>query len=353
MADLYLTEHGSSIKLNGDNLEIFYENKKLAIISIHHLESIQIFGNVQISTQAIIKIMKAGIELAFHTEDGKLLGQITPPLPKNLNLRIWQHQLKNDYQFRLEFTRTLLKLKFLGGLRLLEQFGKNNDEIHLSENIAELRKWIEKIEKAGELQEVLGLEGSFAMNYYKSYSKLFKNPKVFQGRSKRPPMDPGNAVLSYSYTILTNRIGSLLDGLGYDPFIGFFHTLDYGRMSLACDLVEAVRPIFCDWITLKWFNLGILDPEKDFEPNHGGIYLNKEGQKKFFPQYRKEYDQERIFLGQKLSIKEILQILHKWLRDSLKEKKVQSIETYAKTHPQFVDYENPDRKLRKQENDGG
>lgn len=240
MADLFLTEHGSHIRLKGDNLEVYYDEKKIATVSLNHLDSIQIYGYIQFSTQVLYKVMRAGVEMAFHSQEGKLVGQVTPPLPRNLNLRVWQHRIQSNHEFKTGITKTLIRLKFQGGIRLLEEFAKNRDDLDISAPLAELRTWTDKLENAMDIPEILGLEGSFAMLYYRNYAKLFKNPDIFQGRSKRPPLDPANAVLSYSYTIMTNRIGSFLDGLGYDPFLGIYHTVDYGRMSLGCDLVEAI-----------------------------------------------------------------------------------------------------------------
>ena len=109
----------------------------------------------------------------------------------------------------------------------------------------------------------------------------------FSGRSRRPPKDPPNAVLSFGYTIVFTELRSLLDGIGFDPYLGYYHLIEYGRASLALDILEIYRHSLVDHLMLNLFNLSILN-EQDFSPvPEGGVYLSNEGKKKFFIHYEK------------------------------------------------------------------
>src|SRR4051794_2333844 len=109
----------------------------------------------------------------------------------------------------------------------------------------------------------------------------------FPGRQRRPPRDPVNALLSFGYVLVGNELQSLLDGIGFDPYIGFYHRLDYGRPSLALDLLEEFRPSLVDRLTANLLNLGVIQA-KDFQRTpEGGLYLNREGKKRYFAEYEK------------------------------------------------------------------
>jgi len=116
---------------------------------------------------------------------------------------------------------------------------------------------------------------------------MLKTPWEFATRTKRPPKDPVNAVLSYGYVIVTAELQSLLDGIGFDPYLGFYHQIRYGRPSLALDLVEEFRHCLIDRLALTLFNTEVFDEQDFFKPGSGGIYLSLTGKKKFFKQFEK------------------------------------------------------------------
>ena len=116
---------------------------------------------------------------------------------------------------------------------------------------------------------------------------MLKAPWTFTGRTRRPPKDPVNAVLSFGYVIVGAEIQSLLDGVGFDPFLGFYHQTSYGRPGLALDLLEEFRHCLVDRLALSLFNMGILNENDFYNPPNGGVYLNTAGKSKFFRQYEK------------------------------------------------------------------
>ena len=149
------------------------------------------------------------------------------------------------------------------------------------------RTLVERAENAATLDSLLGYEGSATAAYFQLFGRLFNPPWTFTTRSRRPPKDPVNAVLSFGYVIVGAELQALLDGAGFDPYLGFYHAIEYGRPGLALDMLEEFRHPLVDRLALNLFNLGVMTPP-DFAPQaEGGIYLNTAGKKKFFAQYER------------------------------------------------------------------
>jgi CRISPR-associated protein Cas1 len=139
------------------------------------------------------------------------------------------------------------------------------------------------------------LEGHGAKAYFDAFAKMLTGEFSFSGRKKRPPTDPVNALFSLSYTLIFNEISSLLDGLGFDPYLGYFHSVDYGRASLAADLMEEFRAPIADRLTLNLVNNRILRQEHFYtNPKNGGVYLKREGLRRFFLEYENMLNREFV-----------------------------------------------------------
>jgi CRISPR-associated protein Cas1 len=138
------------------------------------------------------------------------------------------------------------------------------------------------------IEVLMGIEGTAARVYFRGLSQMIRTDLPFDGRHKRPPTDPVNALLSLGYTMLFNEISSLLDGLGFDPYLGYFHAVDYGRASLAADLMEPFRAPVVDHFTLNLLNLGMFKID-DFKENPQGeaVYLKREALQRYFHEYEK------------------------------------------------------------------
>lgn len=137
------------------------------------------------------------------------------------------------------------------------------------------------------------MEGSAARIYFEAFGRMIRGEFGFPGRRKRPPTDPVNAMLSLSYTMIFNEIASLLDGLGFDPYLGFFHSPDYGRASLAADLEEEFRAPVADRFTQNLINNRVFRSE-DFHanPKGDGIYFTRDAIKRYFAEYEKFLNRE-------------------------------------------------------------
>lgn len=174
----------------------------------------------------------------------------------------------------------------------MKGFSSNHPEINLSGVMTAMEAAIKSIENVENVASLRGVEGTAARTYFDGFGKMVLGGFTFEGRKKHPSTDPVNALLSFGYTLLFNEISSLLDGLGFDPYLGYFHEVDYGRASLAADIQEEFRAVV-DRFTLFLINNRMLGME-DFYRNEkdGSMYLKREAMKKYFAEYEKGIGRE-------------------------------------------------------------
>lgn len=288
MPTLYLTEQGSRLSKTGDTLLITKDGQRLLEVECHRIDTVLIFGNIQVTTQALTEMLEHNIEFALLSMDGRLRGQLTPPLPKNIFLRVKQHELAVDSGFVLKQAKFIVQVKLENCLEVLKQADWNNDSDEHHQQRAQLEQSLAKIDAAVSLDYLNGIEGSAARNYFSALPVLLKAPGVtFSGRKRRPPPDPVNALLSFGYTLLGSKIQALLDASGFDPFLGFLHQVDYGRPSLALDLLEPCRAPLVDRLMIKLFNLRILQPDDFTLTEQNGCRLTPPALKIFFTEWEK------------------------------------------------------------------
>lgn len=306
MARLYLTEQQAIVRKTGDRLIVQKDREVLLEIPCLKLEAVLLFGNVQFTTQAAVELLDHGIELALFSSTGKLRGQLTPPKARNVVLRMRQYELESSEEFCLGFAKSVVRGKIRNAVAVLKRFRANHPRVLPQEDVDEVEESLGRIEGCSSLDSLRGIEGSAAAAYFRAFASVVPAHLRFEGRQRRPPRDPVNALLSFGYVLVGNELQSLLDGIGFDPYIGFYHRLDYGRPSLALDLLEEFRPALVDRLTASLLNLGALT-EKDFSPTpEGGLYLNRDGKRRYFAEYEKMLNEPfALETGSSLSFREI------------------------------------------------
>jgi CRISPR-associated protein Cas1 len=286
MANLYLTEQGAVLHKTGERLVVTKGECTLLDVPCHEIDAVLIFGNVHVTTQAVRTLMEHGIEMALLTRRGKLLCQLTPPMAKNVLLRLAQYQRTQDKAFCLATARAIVAAKIASGLQFIRQHTSNYRGQSMAQELRELQRCSERVDATADTSALFGIEGNAARVYFQAFGKMLRSGIEFPGRRKRPAPDPVNALLSFGYTLLFNEIASLLDGIGFDPFIGFYHRPEYGRPSLAADLVEEFRVPVIDRLTVRLLNTRVFDAD-DFAPHaaSGSLYLKRESLRKYFTAY--------------------------------------------------------------------
>jgi CRISPR-associated protein Cas1 len=268
------------------------EEEILLDVPCNKIESVLIFGNVQFTTQAIHELFEHGIEMAILSRTGRLIGQITSPSTKNIELRIEQFKKYWDREFRLNFSKAVVTGKITNCLNLIRLFSYNHPQIGFATETTDMQKSFNDILNSEEINSLMGIEGITAKNYFSAFGRMILGEFDFPGRKKHPSTDPVNALLSFGYTLVFNEIMSLLDGLGFDPYLGYFHSAEYGRASLASDLQEEFRAVV-DRFTLYLINDGIFKKENFYKnPKGEGMYLQRDAMKRYFKEYEKYMDHE-------------------------------------------------------------
>jgi CRISPR-associated protein Cas1 len=305
MSVLYLTEQRSIVRKTSDRLIVEKDDQVLLEIPCLKLDTVLIFGNVQVTTQALVEMLDHGIELAFFSLSGKLRGQLTPPKAKNMPLRMKQYELARAESFCLALARRLVGAKIGNALAVLRRYRMNHPEVISLEEIRDLQQITAGIERALSLESLLGLEGSAAARYFRSLGKMVPPEVQFDGRNRRPPRDPFNALLSFGYVLVGQELQSLLDGMGFDPYLGVYHQIDYGRPSLALDLLEEFRAALVDRFSASLLNTGVLRLEDFVKTPEGGVQLHREAMKRYFAAYSKELTTPFSVQDENLSYRQI------------------------------------------------
>ena len=269
MAVIYVKEQGAIIHKRGGRILVEKEDKLLMEIRLRETDSVAVFGNVQVSTQALSELLDRAIPLALYTRHGRLKGHVVPGLSKNVSLRVAQYRTSLDEAASLTIAKAVVRAKLRNAGKLVADYRTNYPSGALAAACAALAAAAQSVEAAPGHSELLGIEGSGAATYFRAFAEMNRSNLPFEGRRKHPATDPINALLSLGYTLTMNEIRAVAEGAGLEPHLGFLHKLDYGRPSLALDLQEPYRSPLVDRLTLRLVNERMLTAA-DFGKRTGG-----------------------------------------------------------------------------------
>lgn len=306
---LYVTTPAAYLSLDGETVVIQNEEECLGRLPLLNLENIVSFGYRGASPRLMGACAERGIGLCFLTQHGRFLARISGPVSGNVLLRTAQYRLADTPDQALPIARMFLTGKIFNGRWSLERTLRDHalrvDTERMKIAIEQMKQALNDLMHAGSVEELMGIEGVAAKAYFSVFEQMIlKNPAYFRfdGRNRRPPMDPVNALLSFTYTILGHEITGALESAGLDPAVGFLHALRPGRASLALDLLEELRAPLADRFVLSLINLGTIT-ERDFaQKENGAFYLTDDARKRFLAAWQKR-KQEIIshpFLKEKL-----------------------------------------------------
>jgi CRISPR-associated protein Cas1 len=287
VAFLYLTQQGSVLRKIGNRLIVEKDETILLDVPYHKLEVVLIFGNIQVTTQAMAELLETGIPIGLLSRSGDLRGRLEPALGKNVPLRLAQFELYRDAARSLNLARSLIAAKLANSAQVLSSFG-DRDRTRDPGTLTAVKQLLDAADttaSAATLEILNGIEGSMARLYFDVLMRRNKSVFEWPGRQKHPAADPLNALLSFAYTLVGNELAGLLEAVGLDSYIGSLHQVDYGRRSLALDLVEQFRAPLADRFVLTLINRRQFS-QADFEPNDkDGLYLRPESCKRFLAEY--------------------------------------------------------------------
>ena len=307
---LFVTSEDIFLSLDGENVVANRGKEMVARYPLHTLLGIISFSYSGASPALMGACAQRGISLAFCTPRGKFLARVSGESNGNVLLRRTQYRIADEPLQSCLIARTMVFGKIHNARWSVERTRRDHglriDANILSEISVKLKKLLPQILATTDLDSLRGLEGAGATAYFSVFNQLILgDPSTFwfHTRSRRPPMDPVNALLSFSYSLLSHDCAWALESVGLDSYVGFLHRDRPGRSSLALDLMEEFRPCFADRFVISCINNRIFQ-KNDFEyRENGAVFLNEDGRRKFLKRWqeRKKDTITHPFTGEKVS----------------------------------------------------
>jgi len=313
---LYVTTQGTYLAREGETVLIRVEGETRLRVPIHTLGSIVCFGQVSVSPPLMELCGERQVLISFMSEHGRFLARVQGPVNGNVLLRREQYRRADDLAASAAIARSIVAAKIANCKTVLMRGARDRPEdpggVHLTKAADWLTGQLETLRNVvpndiGALDAIRGIEGDAARAYFSAFDHLISAQKdvfFFRERSRRPPLDPLNTLLSFLYTILAHDMQAALEGVGLDPAVGFFHRDRPGRPSLALDIMEELRPFFVDRLVLSLVNRRQVN-EKGFETSESGAVIMKDDTRKealIAYQKRKQEEITHPFLDEKIAL---------------------------------------------------
>ena len=274
---VYVAHDGATLRREGERLQVFVRRERTAEIPVVGLGQLVLMGNVTLTPAALDLIVDRGVDTVLLGHHGRYRGRIVSGLSGNVRLRLAQYEFVSNPSRSLDLARRIVAGK-VGNQRalLLRHARRHGPTATLRTAAIGLRAAAARVESAATLEEARGCEGSGSAAYFRVFGELLRSTYLrFDGRSRRPPLDPVNALLSLGYTLLSNVVEACVQLVGLDPYLGTLHAPLGGRPSLVCDLVEEFRAPVVDALVVAAVNHGAFDADGFEEAGPGEPVIMK------------------------------------------------------------------------------
>lgn len=314
---LYVSTQGTYLRVERENLVARIDGETVNRFPLHLLEGIVCFGNIAVSPFLMGRAAERGIGISLFTQRGRFLARVEGPVSGNVLLRREQFRRTEDPAAAGDLARTFVGAKVANCravlLRSLRDHPSADGREAVQAACTALADSLRRLQSEPDLDTTRGIEGHAARSYYQVLGHLIVSQKdefPFTGRSRRPPADRVNALLSFVYSILTHDAASALEGAGLDPQVGFLHRYRPGRPGLGLDLIEEFRPFLADRLVLTLINRKQVQIGGFHKRETGGVYMDEETRKTTLKAYQ-ERKQEEIthpFLKEKTTVGMLLHL---------------------------------------------
>ena len=306
---LFVLTEDSYLALDGENVVVRREQAEMARFPLHTLEAILCFSYPGASPALMGACAERCVDLAFFSPHGRFLARAVGEVRGNVLLRQAQYRMADDADASCRMARGFVLGKVYNARWVLERATRDHPQRvpvdRLKGLSAQMAAALRRVEGAATLEELRGLEGEAAQRYFDGFDSLILQQRdvfSFTVRSRRPPLDAINALLSFAYALLARECAAALEGVGLDPYVGFLHRPRPGRTSLALDLMEELRPALADRFVASCVNQKMLTGKHIRRQEGGAILLTEDGRKVFLKawQQRRQETIQHPFLGEKL-----------------------------------------------------
>ena len=305
MSYLYIMENGASMGIDGGCFKVRYKDNCLHSIPKETLESVALFGNVNITVQCVQELLERGIPVSYFSSKGRYFGRLDSTAHKDISRLKSQIYLSDDEDFSLRLGRCIINAKLNNQLVVLRRYDRGSE---CTECYIQMREMRRKANGAVAIEELMGYEGTGAKAYFKGLSQLIVPDFAFAGRNRMPPRDPFNSLISLGYTLLLYEIYGEIENKGLSPYCGFIHADRERHPTLASDLMEEWRAVIVDSVALSLIQGHEIHPEhftRDEET--GGVYLTSEGMRIFLKKYEEKLRSSVSYIeGKRMSVRKCL-----------------------------------------------
>jgi CRISPR-associated protein Cas1 len=311
---LYVTTEDAYVRKDGASIVVEVDRAERVRVPVHMLGGLVCFGRVSVSLPVIGFCAEQGVTITYLSQNGRFLARVEGPVAGNVLLRHDQHMCLENSAVAVAIVRGIVAAKSANQRAVLQRALRDHgpsmpdeDRAALDAAVVRLLDIARRTLKPADIDGLRGLEGEAGQVYFGVFGRMLRTNSEyvrFEGRSRRPPLDPVNAVLSFLYTLLVHDCRSALETVGLDPCVGFLHRLRPGRPSLALDLMEELRPHLADRLALTLFNRGELKARDFRSLENGAVLLDDAARKNVLVAYqeRKKDEIEHEFLREKTSI---------------------------------------------------
>ena len=291
---LYVTTQGATLRLDHGTVRVIVEDETVARLPLVRLQAIVVFGRVTITTPLIHRCAEDGRGVVWLTRHGRFRARLTGRTLGNVLLRRAQHEALDDPDRTLALARQYVAGKVQNArtltLRSARDSARAGDEAELRAVADNLASLLGEIRVASDLDVLRGLEGIAARAYFRGFGGMVRGDRAAftpDGRTRRPPRDRANALLSFCYALLRAECEAALEGVGLDPQVGYLHALRPGRPALALDLMEELRPAIADRLVLRLVNRRQIRADHFDETPGGAVSLNEQGRRATLAEYER------------------------------------------------------------------
>jgi len=308
---LFITTQGAYLSKEGETIVVFVDKEKKLQVPIHTIWGIVCFGNVSMSPYLMGFCAKNKVAVSFLTERGNFLASIQGKMSGNVLLRREQYRRADDLSCAAQITKFILIGKISNCRTVLQRALRDHPNKLNKDVVAEASRnlcfLIDQVQNTGTLNELRGFEGAAANNYFNVFNQLIVSQKsdfIFSKRSRRPPLDEVNCLLSFIYTLLMHDVRSALESVGLDSCVGFLHRDRPGRPGLALDVMEEFRPFLADRLTLSLINREQIKKKGFKKLESGAVFIDDETRKGILIAYQKRKQEELMhpFLKEKVRV---------------------------------------------------